>query len=152
MKTPTEDKNPKPDVTDRQILEILRNNSRISMTELGKRVHLTSQAVKNRLERLNDIGIVQRFTVNVDCPMYGYKTHAIIRLCMESSKQAKLVGVIRQGNCNIMHCYQTTGTQSYFIDGYFSDETDLQAFLEQIQPYGTYDIQIVLNDISLDVE
>ena len=72
--------NKKIDKTDHEILSILHKEARISMTELGKRVHLTSQAVKNRLDRLTDLGVVHHYTVNVNCPIYGYKTHALIKI------------------------------------------------------------------------
>ena len=42
------------------------------MTELGKEVFMTSQAVKNRIARLQDLGVVERYTVNVNCPLFGY--------------------------------------------------------------------------------
>ena len=40
------------DETDMKIIHALRKNGRISMTELGKEVFMTSQAVKNRIARL----------------------------------------------------------------------------------------------------
>ncbi len=40
------------DETDRRILEYLHKNARATMKEIGEKVHLTGQAVKNRLERL----------------------------------------------------------------------------------------------------
>ena len=40
------------DETDIKIINALKKNGRISMTNLGRQVYLTSQAVKNRLERL----------------------------------------------------------------------------------------------------
>ena len=48
------------DETDIKIINALKKNGRISMTNLGRQVYLTSQAVKNRLERLQDLGIVER--------------------------------------------------------------------------------------------
>ena len=48
------------DDTDRKIIKELKKNSRISMTELGKKVFMTGQAAKNRLERLQDLGVVER--------------------------------------------------------------------------------------------
>lgn len=82
------------DETDRAILEVLRRDARISMTEMGKRVHLTSQAVKTRLERLQELGVVQGYTVNVNCPVYGYKIHAIIKLNLNAQMQEQLVRYI----------------------------------------------------------
>ena len=48
------------DETDMKIIHALRKNGRISMTELGKEVFMTSQAVKNRIARLQDLGVVER--------------------------------------------------------------------------------------------
>ena len=138
------------DDTDRQILEILMKNARISMTELGKRVHMTSQAIKNRLERLNELGVVQRYTVNVNCPVYGFKIHAIIRLNLNSQKQLQLLDYIQSNSYHIIHFYQITGTMAYMIDSYFLNDEELQTFLQHIQQYGAYEIQLVLQDIPLD--
>lgn len=74
------DKEKKTDDIDDKIIKILRINGRISMRELGAQVHLTGQAAKNRVEHLEDLGIVQKYTIKVDCPVYGYKVHAIIKL------------------------------------------------------------------------
>lgn len=138
------------DEIDNQILEMLHHNARISMTELGKRVHLTSQAVKNRLDRLSDIGIVRKYTVNINCPVYGYKIHAIIRIKAGMQQQEKMVEYLRNSNYRILHLYQITGIQEYSIECYFLDETELQFFLDNIQQYGTYEINLVLKDIPLD--
>ncbi len=138
------------DDIDNQILEIMHRDARISMTELGKRVHLTSQAVKNRLERLSDLGVIQRYTVNVNCPVYGYKIHAIIRLKADMQQQEKLIAFLRKSNYHILHFYHTTGMQAYNIDSYFLDDAEMQNFLDCIQQYGTYEINLVLKDISLD--
>ena len=54
---------------DGPIVVTLRNNARISMRELGRLVHLSGQAAKNRVERLEEAGVLRRFTINVDTPV-----------------------------------------------------------------------------------
>ena len=71
------------DDTDRKIINELKKNSRISMTELGKKVYMTGQAAKNRLERLQDLGVVERYTVNVNCPVFGYTVHGLFTLTVK---------------------------------------------------------------------
>ena len=51
------------DDTDKRIIEFLRKNARITMKELGEKVFLTGQAVKNRVERLENIGVLQRYSI-----------------------------------------------------------------------------------------
>ena len=51
------------DDLDRQILTILRRDSRTPYTEIADRVGTSEGTVRNRVERLIDEGIIERFTV-----------------------------------------------------------------------------------------
>ena len=83
------------DATDVRIVEELRKNARITMKELGARVFLTGQAVRNRVERLEDMGILQRYTINVNCPVFGYKVHAVIRVQLRHGPVVRYQWMVR---------------------------------------------------------
>jgi len=51
------------DDLDRRILGILRRDSRTPYTEIADRVGTSEGTVRNRVERLADEGIIERFTV-----------------------------------------------------------------------------------------
>jgi DNA-binding Lrp family transcriptional regulator len=51
------------DDLDRQILDILRRDSRTPYTEIADEVGTSEGTVRNRVERLLDDGIIERFTV-----------------------------------------------------------------------------------------
>ena len=51
------------DDLDRRILSILRRDSRAPYTEIADRVGTSEGTVRNRVERLIDDGIIERFTV-----------------------------------------------------------------------------------------
>jgi DNA-binding Lrp family transcriptional regulator len=51
------------DELDRRILGILRRDSRTPYTEIADRVGTSEGTVRNRVERLVDEGIIERFTV-----------------------------------------------------------------------------------------
>ncbi|SDY42878.1 Lrp/AsnC family transcriptional regulator [Halobellus clavatus] len=52
------------DDLDRQILNILRRDSRTPYTEIASRVGTSEGTVRNRVERLMDDGIIERFTIS----------------------------------------------------------------------------------------
>ncbi|ELY52228.1 winged helix-turn-helix transcriptional regulator [Natronolimnohabitans innermongolicus] len=54
------------DDTDLEILELLTENARRSYTEIADRVDLTPPAVSDRIARLEEQGIIQGFTIDVD--------------------------------------------------------------------------------------
>ena len=135
------------DSTDDKILKILRDDGRIPIKEIGKKVHLTGQAVKNRLDKLSDLGIVQKYTVTVNCPVYGYRIHALITLHTKGTSKVSFDKSIQKSNFHIERCYKITGNQAYFMDSYFKDDKELQQFLKKLEKIGSYEVQIVLQEI-----
>lgn len=138
----------KPDDIDEEIIRILWRDGRITMQELGRRVHLTGQAVKNRIERLEDLGIIQRYTVNVNCPVYGYKIHALIKVELHASQPQGFEDFINSGQYKIIHCYRVTGKPSYVVDAYFMSEEERDGFLAEAEKYGVCSIDIVLRTVG----
>ncbi|MFB6079948.1 MAG: Lrp/AsnC family transcriptional regulator [Haloferacaceae archaeon] len=51
------------DDLDRRILGILRRDARIPYTEIAERVGTSEGTIRNRVERMHDEGIIERFTV-----------------------------------------------------------------------------------------
>lgn len=124
------------DDTDIKIISELKKNGRISMTEMGKKVFLTSQAVKNRLERLQDLGIVQRYTVNVNCPVFGYAIHGIFELTTQEETRGKFLHFVESTEFHILHCYQVDGEDHFFIDAHFDSEDSMTSFVKALSAYG----------------
>ena len=135
------------DDIDKRILECLRRNSRITMKELGRQVFLTGQAVTNRVERLKELGILKQYTINIDCPVFGYKVHAIVRLQLKRGDPSALRSVLTSPNQRLIHSYQITGEHAYMLDMAFRDMDDLRRFVEQIEPLGTCEINIVIREL-----
>lgn len=54
------------DSTDEKILEILKEDGRASFTDIAEKVGVSEGTVRNRVEKLQDSGVIQNFTVNVD--------------------------------------------------------------------------------------
>jgi len=52
------------DELDREILSILRRDARTPYTEIADRVGTSEGTVRNRVERLDEEGIIERFTVS----------------------------------------------------------------------------------------
>lgn len=137
------------DEIDRKILWLLNRNGRLSMTDIGKAVHLTSQAVKNRLERLQEIGVINYYTINVNCPIYGYTVHALIRITLRSGKRMSFEEYIRRTNYLIDHCYQITGEQAYQLDGHFLNHDTLDTCVQELEAFGSVEVHIILKDICI---
>ena len=54
------------DETDRELLRLLLDDARAPYSDLAEAVGLSPPAVSDRIDRLRELGVVERFTVNVD--------------------------------------------------------------------------------------
>ena len=135
------------DETDIKIINALKKNGRISMTDLGRQVYLTSQAVKNRLERLQDLGIVERYTVNVNCPVFGYAVHGIFELTLSEDKRSDFLAFVKTTEYHILHCYAVDDGRKIFIDAHFDSEASRDALLTVLCAYGSCRLHPVTAEI-----
>ena len=52
------------DDLDRRILNVLRRDARTPYTEIAERVGTSEGTVRNRVDRMTDEGVIERFTIN----------------------------------------------------------------------------------------
>lgn len=71
---------PHMDDVDRAILRVLRDDGRITHTELADRVHVSRTNVHSRISRLHDRGIVQGYTARIDASKVGLGVTALVLL------------------------------------------------------------------------
>ncbi len=72
-------KSPLNDV-DRRIIDLLLEDSRISLRALGSQVGLTAPAVRDRILRLEDLGIIESFTIRLNPRALGFPLEAVLRV------------------------------------------------------------------------
>ncbi|GAB2183111.1 Lrp/AsnC family transcriptional regulator [Roseibium sp. LAB1] len=70
----------KMDETDIKIVEALIDDARMSLKDLAAHVGLSSPGVSERIRRLQERGVIRRFTVDIDPKVLGYSLQAIVRI------------------------------------------------------------------------
>ncbi|MFC6723018.1 AsnC family transcriptional regulator [Halobium palmae] len=66
------------DTTDARILELLLEDARRSYRGIADEVGLSPPTVSNRVDRLRDLGIIQRFTVEVDRTKFADEDECLV--------------------------------------------------------------------------
>ena len=124
------------DNTDRLILKELLNNSRITMRELGEKVHLSGQATANRVMKLEDRGIIDKYTINLNREKLGDKMddHSIF------------LNFIDEQEKYVFHNYKIGGDGCYIIEAIFSSNEELDNFLIELNKYVNYKVTIIFKD------
>jgi len=68
------------DKKDIEIIRILEDDSRISILELGRKVKLSHETVRYRINKLVKKGIIEKFTVSINKNKLGYNIYAVIMI------------------------------------------------------------------------
>jgi Lrp/AsnC family transcriptional regulator for asnA, asnC and gidA len=74
------------DEKDRKILEELYRNSRISYSELAKKIGISDVAVIKRVKKLEEQGIIKRYTIVIDPSKLGYKSISFTGINVDPQK------------------------------------------------------------------
>jgi DNA-binding Lrp family transcriptional regulator len=71
------------DDTDRDILRLLLENARRPYSDIASMVDLSPPAVADRIERMEDLGVIRRFTLDVDRSVLEDGTPVLVELDVE---------------------------------------------------------------------
>ena len=91
------------DPTNRLLLDELQQDARLSLAELGRHVGLSSPAVAERLQRLEQNGTITGYSAGVDPRALGLSLGAIIRI-RPSPGQIQNVAELAQRTPEIVEC------------------------------------------------
>ena len=136
---------------DLMILSILQNGARIPVSEIAKRVGLSENGVRYRLEKLEEEGYIKNYVVLLNPRKFGKKTFAIFNLELENKEIKASIRKLAEID-DLIKIYQTTGQYSIKAFGLFDDEEDLTDFINdkllQEIPIQNYSVEIITKSIK----
>lgn len=134
------------DNTDKKILEALKENSRITMKELGEKVHLTGQAASTRVLRLEEKGVIKGYTIKVDENKLGNSVHVMINIYTKSPHHNPYLLFINSQEKYVLHNYKISGDGCYLLECKFPSNEVLDKFLIELNKYVNYKLTIIIDD------
>lgn len=116
------------DDIDRQILEALHENSRISYTDLGKRIGLSRVAVQARISALTEAGVIERFTVVINPSKVGIQVSAFFNVDIEPQYLDEVAEKLAK-EPSVTSLYHMTGPSTLHMHGIFANMQEMEKFL-----------------------
>lgn len=136
------------DNTDKRILEELSQNSRITMKELGEKIHLTGQATASRVNKLEENGIIKGYTIKVNEAKLGYLVHVMINIFTKSECHQPYLSFISSQKEYIIHNYKISGDCCYLLECKFPSNEQLDKFLVDLNQHVNYKLTVIINETT----
>lgn len=130
------------DPYDTRILAELQADARLSMAELGRRVHLSQPAVTERVRKLEGAGVITGYRATVDLRALGYGIRAVIRV--GRAEYARIVKLIQQ-TPEVVNAYNVTGEDSWVLEIAVIDVAHLDAVVTRFCLLAETSTSIILN-------
>jgi DNA-binding Lrp family transcriptional regulator len=121
------------DEIDHRIVVLLQENARRSFKDIGSHVGLTAPAVKRRVDRLEDQGVVRGYAAIVDPASIGWPTHAIVSLLCEGRMSAAEVADAVSGHPEVISAFTVAGEAAAVLHVRARDNPHLERTLERIR-------------------
>ncbi|ASY65095.1 Leucine-responsive regulatory protein [Sinorhizobium sojae CCBAU 05684] len=119
------------DELDRRILEILAANARVSLKEIAQEAGLSSPSAAERLRKLEERGVINGFTVNVNPARLGYPLQAVVRV-RPMPGMLHIVERLIQETPEIVECDKITGDDCFVAKLFVRDMGELDTILDRI--------------------
>lgn len=101
------------DKTDLRILQCLSDNSRIEYSELSKKLNMTANAIKYRIQNLEQSGVIDRYTISIDVQKLDFSWYNIqVKLIADEKKVQEF---LENEKITIYH-YHYIGNENWDID------------------------------------
>lgn len=127
-----------------QLLRVLQEDARLSFSELGRRVGLSSPAVAERVRRMEDSGVITGYRALVEPSKLGYPTTAFIHLKVTGEHHNR-IATMAHTLAEVQECHHVTGQDSYMIKVIVSSMVHLEHVIAQLRTYGETTTSIVLS-------
>ncbi len=133
------------DGTGWQILQALQQNARLSYSELGQRVGLSSPAVAERVRRMEDAGIISGYHAEINVAKIGFPITAVIRMSPSPGERCTRFTASIQEIPEILECHRVTGSDSLVMKVVASSVEHLEALIDRLSAHGQLTTSIVLS-------
>ncbi|RSL33918.1 Lrp/AsnC family transcriptional regulator [Salibacterium salarium] len=135
------------DQIDFQILQLLTENSRLSWKELGGQIHMTGQAVGNRIKKLEEGGVIKAYSLIIDEMKLGIFYTAFVIVHMKTANHDAFIRFIKDRK-EIVEAHGVSGEGCYHLKIKVNFQDELNLFLNQLLHHGNYSLNLSIQEIK----
>lgn len=130
------------DAVNRRILEELLDDSRLTMSELGRRVGMSSPAVTERVRRLEETGVIRGYRLDLNPAALGLPIAAYIRIRPNAGQLPRIIELAQQIP-EVVECHRITGEDCFILKAHIPAIDQLDRLLDSFLLYGSTTTTII---------
>lgn len=142
------------DAIDKQILEFLQNDAKLTAKEMAEKLSLTPTPVYERIKKLERSGVIQKYVALLDSEKVDKSLIVFLNITIKEHQIEHRQRFVEEISSlkDIVELYHTSGSYDFLAKVRFSNIKEYRNFLVNeitaIKNIGDIDSQIVLEEIK----
>jgi Lrp/AsnC family leucine-responsive transcriptional regulator len=118
-----------------ELLRLLRSDPRMSVSALARWIGMSAPAVRERITRLEERGVIQGYRLQIDPSALGFPITAMVRIRPMPGKLPKIVE-LAQATPQISECHRITGEDCFILKLHLRSLEELDPILDKFLAFG----------------
>ncbi len=131
------------DEKDQQILRLLRQNARIPFSRIAEEVDLSGPAVSDRVDRLEQTGIITSYTIDIDQSQLRNGISVLVQITTHPTDPTQLTETLQHSE-KVEHVFITANGKIWFTA--YADESKIRESLQDLLESSDIEFEVVLLD------
>ena len=139
------------DTIDKMILTLLKENSRETASSIAQKIHLSVSSTISRIKKLEDMGIIENYTIILNEKKAGLDVTAMMEISLEHPKYYDSFIAEILHHPNIVDCYYLTGDFDFNLKIVCESSERLEEIhrtLKSLSGVGATRTQFVLKEVK----
>lgn len=124
------------------LLRLLEKNPRATISHLARRIGMSNPAVKERILRLGEAGILAGYRLELNPKELGYNITAFVRIRPLPGHLNK-VAELAQATPEVTECHRVTGEDCFILKVFLREIANLDRVLDKFLAHGQTTTSIV---------
>ena len=120
----------RPDKKDLNILRMLDADVRVSIAAIAKRLRITENAIRYRIERLKARGLIKGYSLRLSPSSFGKHIQVVFSINVRPDSLSSSLKKLAHYN-EFTKVYRCSGESSIICIGFFNDNEHLENFLDR---------------------
>ena len=125
-----------------ELLRLLRDDPRMGTSELARRVGMSAPAVRERVLRLEEAGVIRGYRLELDPAALGYPVCAFVRVKPAPGQLPKVAELARRLP-QVVECHRVTGEDCFVMKVHLPALDQLDEVLDRFLAFGQTTTSIV---------
>jgi Lrp/AsnC family leucine-responsive transcriptional regulator len=130
------------DSTNVAILRAMSETPRITTSDLARAVGMSAPAVRERVQRLEDAGVIRGMRLDLDPKALGYPIAVMVRIRPMPGQLPKIVELAR-ASPRVVECHRITGEDCFILKMHLESLDVLDGALDEFLAYGQTTTSII---------